>query len=309
METKTLLNDKLDQDLSEKGYAVFPLLPKDEIEDLKAFFYNEEQLVSEGFYASSHNPQPAHRSKVNAKIIEIFEKYVNQYFSNCISLGGTFISKGSGEKGKLDPHQDWNILNEEEFRAFNVWVPLVDVTPENGCIYLVEKSHKFGPTIRGANIPSPFAPALSTIWECSVPIPMKAGEALVYDLRTLHASPVNQTNDLRLAVVFGIMPSDAEMRYYFKENDKIGVYASNVDFYMKENIFQGPTGLKKIQDLDYDFPVVEGVDFKKWYFEKVLKQPFPEQPENGNSSNGQDEQQPSKQGLLSWIKSLVTIKK
>jgi hypothetical protein len=79
---------------------------------------------------------------------------------------------------------------------------------------------------------------------------MKAGEALIYDHRLFHASYPNKTDDLRVATVFGIIPQDAQMYYYFGDGDAVNVYESSVDFFMEGNIQKGPEVLKKVNTIN-----------------------------------------------------------
>ena len=89
-----------------------------------------------------------------------------------------------------------------------------------------------------------------------VSINLKAGEALVYDHRLLHASKENNSSADRLVIVLGIIPQKAEMRYYYQVDNKIMEYACSPSFFMNENPGLGPTGLKAIRTIDYEFPLV-----------------------------------------------------
>jgi hypothetical protein len=83
---------------------------------------------------------------------------------------------------------------------------------------------------------------------------MKAGEALIYDHRLIHASGENKTDEIRLAAVFGIIPEDANMFYYHKKDEtSVEVYESNKEFFLYENIFEGPKKLKKANQVPYLF--------------------------------------------------------
>jgi len=99
------------------------------------------------------------------------------------------------------------------------------------------------------------------VWENMKPLYLKAGEALIYDHALLHASKANNSDENRMAVASGVMPSDAQMYFYWNNNGTIEQYESNTDFFMTQNIFEGPTGLKKVAELEYDFPVIEEEEF------------------------------------------------
>ena len=238
-----------DQALLEQGFVVIPFLNATEIEGLTAFFYANHETIPKGLYATAHVQDLAFRNEMNNKIKEVFERANVASFINAQTLGGTFMVKTPGKEGKLHPHQDWNIVDEEEWRSFNVWVPLVDVDESNGTIQVQEGSHLIGKTYRGINIPPQWGQLKDGEWEAMTSIKMKAGEALVYDHRLLHASKENLSEDLRLVVVYGIIPEGAEMRYYYQEGNTIGEYSCSPEFFMNGNPAAGPQGLIKIKDI------------------------------------------------------------
>jgi len=146
----------------------------------------------------------------------------------------------------LNPHQDWNIVDENKFRSFNVWVPLVNLTDENGVICVMPGSHTWRKTYRSANTAFAFQDRESEFWNTMQRLYMTAGGALVYDHRLIHASGVNTTDEIRLACVYGIIPKGAEMFYYHQKDEQtIEVFKSNPDFFLYGNIFEGPKGLEK----------------------------------------------------------------
>jgi ectoine hydroxylase-related dioxygenase (phytanoyl-CoA dioxygenase family) len=241
-----LENSDLDKKLLEEGYVVVPFFSEEQVQELKNFFYENHTSEIPGFYATAHVPDIAFRKKMNEKIKSVFTESIEKYFTNCTALGGSFVVKSKTQEERLHPHQDWNIVDETHYRSFNIWVPLVDLTEENGAIRVLPKSHLWGLNYRGPNIPESRPDKIETIWNDMETLLMKAGEALIYDHRLYHASFPNKTDELRLATVFGIKPTEAEMNYYYGESEKIGVYKSSVDFFMEGNIQQGPVVLERV---------------------------------------------------------------
>lgn len=242
---KILKDDQLDQQLLQKGYIIVPFLDSETVTDLKNFYYTHHPQTHEGMYATAHASDISFRIKMNDFIKEKFQESIDQYFHNCHPLGGSYIAKAKGGNGALVPHQDWNIVNEEEYRSFNIWVPLVDLNDKNGALMIEPGSHLWDFNYRSANIPFAYPEKEQDLWESMVRLDMKAGEALIYDHRLIHASPENHTDEIRLACVFGIIPNNAQMYYYHKnEHGDIEEYESNPDFFLYGNIFEGPKGLK-----------------------------------------------------------------
>ncbi len=246
MAEKILSNPALDKLLLKEGYIVVSFLNETEIKNLTDFFYENHPDGINGFYATAHVQDISFRKKMNERIKSVFQRSVDDYFHECSPLGGSFVVKSNTQKERLHPHQDWNIVDEEKHRSFNIWIPLVDLTKENGVIKVMPKSHRWIKTFRGPNLPDTFENVHEEIWNAMKPLYMKAGEALIYDHRLFHASEPNQTKDLRLASVFGIISEKAQMYYYCGNNGNVEMYESSPDFFLNEDIQKGPEILKKV---------------------------------------------------------------
>ncbi|MBP6730556.1 MAG: phytanoyl-CoA dioxygenase family protein [Chitinophagales bacterium] len=249
-----LANEQLDKELLEQGYVVVPFLSADEVKQLVDFYYENHPKQNEGMYATAHVPDVDFRMKMNEFIKTVFARAIQQAFVNCTPLGGSFIAKGKGTNGTLHPHQDWNIVDEEKFRSFNIWVPLVDLHEDNGVIKVLPESHAWIKTYRSANISSAYESVNDVLWQKMVSLFMKKGEALIYDHRLLHASGENKTDEIRLAAVYGIIPGESTMKYYHQADENtVEVFESNPEFFLYGNIFEGPKGLKSLKKLPYNF--------------------------------------------------------
>ena len=105
------------------------------------------------------------------------------------------------ERGEVPWHQDsgYFLPHCDSHLIVTCWVPLVDATLENGCLWVLPKSHQDGILThhRGGhggyleiidqNLP-PVEP---------IPVPMRAGSVLFMTNLTPHASFENQTNQVR----------------------------------------------------------------------------------------------------------------
>lgn len=273
---KYLKNDALNAQLAEAGYVVVPLLNDDEVKDLVDQFdaSHDENIIP--FYATAHHESSDFRKQMSQAIIDAISPNVNKLFADCKLLGGSFITKTNSDQSLLQPHQDWNIVDENEFRSFNIWIPLVDLDENNGAIEVLPKSHNWVRGIRHSSIPCAYQNVHHLVWENMKPLYLKAGEALIYDHSLLHASKANKTDDLRIACASGIIPTEAQMRFYWNADGKIEEYESNADYFMTRNIFAKPDGLQKLRDIEYDFPTVDERQFCAF---AGLEMPKVEEPE------------------------------
>ncbi len=249
--------DDRNQQLARNGYVILPFLSEEEIAELKAFYFAEHSATPEHFYASAHVSDLDFRQRMHLRIQEVFAAPLAREFPGANALGGSFIAKPKGQRGILPPHADWNITDEREYRSYNLWVPLVDTTVENGAVYILPGSHQWFDSFRGPGIPNTFQPVIQEVWDYMQPLEMKAGEALLYDHRLVHASPVNQTDELRLACVYGIIPQGAEMRYYTIDEGLLKSYRTDVAFFLKGEPEEGPGNLELLAVEPYAFPEVD----------------------------------------------------
>lgn len=245
MSQRILSDDLLDRSLLKEGYVVVPFLVAKAVQQLKGFFLESHPQGVNGFYATAHSADIAFRQRMNDRIMDAFKGPIAEYFTGCRPLGGSFVVKSKENTSRLHPHQDWNIVDEDKYRSFNIWVPLVDLNEQNGAIRVMPRSHRWVRNFRGPNIPDAFENVQEDIWRRMRPLHMKAGEALIYDHRLFHASDPNTTDELRVAAVFGIIPEAAQMFYYFGRDNKVEVYESSVEFFMTGDIQKGPELLKR----------------------------------------------------------------
>ncbi|MBS1612173.1 MAG: phytanoyl-CoA dioxygenase family protein [Bacteroidetes bacterium] len=265
MAVKVLKDDALDANLEKEGYVVIPFLNTEEVQYLNELYTQKITEPQQGMYATAHSSNPEFKKMMSQGILDKFTRAIDEVFFESRPLGGSYITKYKGDKGVLFPHQDWNIVDEDHYRSFNIWVPLCDTNDANGAIAVLPHSHKLLKSYRGVNIPDPFYKINSHTWQHHTTLYMKAGEALIYDHRLLHASGINTTDTPRVAVVFGIIPQAADMRYYYMNNGVVEEYQNEVGFFFDKNILLGPQGLQKLQDINYTMPDLTNEDFDEMY--------------------------------------------
>ncbi len=104
------------------------------------------------------------------------------------------------------------------YRAITVWMPLQDVSPENGCMLYVPGSHR-GPLLTHRSIGGDprihGLEALGVPVERAVPCPLPAGGATFHDCRTLHCAGPNLSAGPRraYAIGFGVRAPEHTLRH------------------------------------------------------------------------------------------------
>lgn len=106
--------------------------------------------------------------------------------------------KAAGGGGVFDYHQDNNYTHHDPaVGSINIWVALVDMTPENGCLEVVPRSHLNGqlPSVETGDGHRKLEIDPSTLF----PVRMRAGDAIAFTRWTVHGSGKNTTDQPRVA--------------------------------------------------------------------------------------------------------------
>jgi ectoine hydroxylase-related dioxygenase (phytanoyl-CoA dioxygenase family) len=108
------------------------------------------------------------------------------------------ILKPAQTTGVTPWHQDEAYDHERLTEVVNFWIPLVEATPENGCMMFIPKSHQSEELlmhhVRGRDALG----AVGVDAERMVPCPVPKGGFTIHTQRTLHSTGPNSTNTDRL---------------------------------------------------------------------------------------------------------------
>jgi len=247
---RQIINDKAHDDiLKKKGYVVTSFIDDVAVAALLREFQSLYPDSASGFYAAAHGERPELKKYIYDQVIMHFSGPVSNLFHECKLLGGTFVVKYPGGDSHLAPHKDWSITDEEQHLSYSVWVPLVEANTGNGAVTVIPYSHLLAQDHRGLNIEDPYAVMGEALRQYMLTVNMRPGEALVFDTRLVHGSEPNISDSPRVAVLATVVPENAGLRFYYGNKGLIEEYEANIDFYLHENILNGPASLSKIRDI------------------------------------------------------------
>lgn len=115
----------------------------------------------------------------------------------------------SAQSSGIAPHLDWSMVEDEASHpTYNVFVATSDVSAESGALCVVPGSHHLVDFPRRAveNHLDWATATFESLAERSVLVPLRPGQALVYDIRLLHHSTPNVSGSPRIVASFGIAP-------------------------------------------------------------------------------------------------------
>ena len=220
------------------GYTVVPLLDSADIDKLSKLHEALKKTARLGkqFYTSIWSDNEDHRRKADESIKDILFPALKTHLKDIQPVFANLMVKATGENSSLLPHQDWSFVDETEYDSATVWVPLVDVTPENGNLQVVPLSHlEFKNFVRPRFADAPFN--REEISKRLVDISMKAGEALILNSRLIHASPQNNGNSERIAASVVIAPVEAKLKHWVLSDGKITELEIEQNFYWKYSCY------------------------------------------------------------------------
>jgi hypothetical protein len=240
----------IQESIKKYGYCILNLLEKDDLGKLQIGFSKISALV-EGEFSGDFWPSGRHESAFLRNLAKSeIESVVPKKLETLISLdevsfiGGTYLVKPPSEKSALNPHQDSSHVNELDFFSVYAWIPLQDVDENNGALKILPESHRLNIKQRSLNVPWILEPYLKLMDEYMVSIPMKAGQVLLFDAALIHSSPVNRSEEFRVAVNYYLHNKKCPFtHFYLDENTpkgKVEMYSVTPEFYYSEEFEKKP---------------------------------------------------------------------
>ena len=205
--------------LHEEGHAVVSWLDAGQVRALRAIADRELCLEAPrgGMHYTVYSQDLDHRRRVHEEIAAVLNPLLRHRFRDFTNVVNQFVVKLPGPASEFPPHQDTTIVDERKFSPLSLWIPLSDVTRDHGCLCVMPRSHRFLSPYRGISFGFPFSGILPTVRRYLQPLPLEAGEILVFDPRIIHSSLPNRGPEMRVAVVSGILPENARIRVCFRE--------------------------------------------------------------------------------------------
>ncbi|MCB9256495.1 MAG: phytanoyl-CoA dioxygenase family protein [Chitinophagales bacterium] len=270
--SKRIFKDIAHQELFDKqGFIVLTFLEKEEIDELNSFFDQEHpELGENGFFSGSYSSDYSYKKKASDKIVSIFSRAYEKYFIDYKPFGGAFLYKTPGSKSELAAHQDWTIVDEENELALNCWVPLCDISLDNGPLMILPGSqYSKHPVVRAPTLAFFFSGNDDLVMKELEPMLVKAGTAVILNQSVIHYSLPNQSSAVRKAITAGVKSENAQMYFHYKlpEEDKLEVFQEDDDFLIRfenfaKDIGQRPKLGSSIGFKEYKLPTYSRADLQ-----------------------------------------------
>lgn len=218
-------SERLQQEFEADGYVTMPVLTEDEVAAVTrhcSLIAGERVGRSEhrGLYLSLVDEKDVTRRRaIMQEVHGLVGDGLSRALHPCRLLMGTYLIKPSGTPHTA-PHQDPTMTDAQTgvYGSVTAWIALRDITVETGALGIIRASHRFSARVIGTPIP-----AFRTIsqgheamlFRYLTFVPVKAGEAVVFDTRCIHGALPNVTSDPRAVVAVRITPDEAPLYQFF----------------------------------------------------------------------------------------------
>jgi hypothetical protein len=258
---RTFLDGARDAALHRLGFVKLRLLDDDQMDELRrrfAMLRPADRFDPPG--GTPTNPTTYHCTFLDTDLAykEAFDELVRStldpvlagLFDRYVLLTANCYAKQPG-RGAFEVHQNWTLTTDPGDVTVTVWLPLHDTDAENGTLAVVPGSHKLTGDIafpRGGHYFSAYDDVIAR--DHFVPLPVRAGEAVVFDDNLIHGSGLNRGASPRFALQVAAIPAEAEpVVWYPRPDGTFDLLAAPGRFYVE-------TTLADIDDWPSRFPVV-----------------------------------------------------
>lgn len=240
------------------GYVAVPLISQEALSEVLNLYESsrDDSGLDSNFYTSIWSDNRAYKEQVDRELKRILKPFLEKHFKTYQTAFANFMVKKSGYSSSLQPHQDWTFVKEPENYSITVWIPLMDVTEENGALEVLPGSNNLDNYVRARFMNSPFSAHNKFIEEHLMKsIPLKKGEALLVNSRTIHASPDNLSGVDRVAASIVVYPESTSLLHYVSEKgQELTVDALDIDasFFVKYSCFENPSDEKAVTKVNIE---------------------------------------------------------
>ena len=270
-------DEALDKQLEEDGYIVIKnWLSAEQVANMRQVF--EDHYQAPEFQTNLWNTlimtDADVKQKINDLLMDEIKPSLDKYFSDYFPPFGYFLTKPvDAQAREVGLHSDSSAVNEDKYGYLAIWLPLVDVDKNNGCMYMVPRSQQLFTYEQPFSMEWPYPQLVDPLKKYAVDIPMKAGDMLIFSGKTLHGSHPNLSKDPRPVVGCGLVRPDTEMLYYYydKENNLVKKYEVEPLFYFRGD-YRLPDNQYPLKgSFTFDPPKVSEKAIKQFYSDDTAK--------------------------------------
>lgn len=238
---QALVNPTADSALRTDGLAPIGdrLLDDAGCRHLRNFFKDRFPGTRGGFHNDFFLPNTEFRLAATLEMAPLLYEPTVALFEGYTPFLYTFLAKFPGDNSALGIHRDWMYIDERRGdRSFILYIALEDQMAENGAIRFLPRSHRLHGPLCGTRLIWPWLMNRNVIRDRQLELPLRAGEAAVWDNSLIHSSGPNSSGELRLAVGVWFRPVEVGLAHFSRDGDHHAVrYGVDECFFTSETPF------------------------------------------------------------------------
>ncbi len=233
-------HETLENEINKNGFVVLDVMD----EALVALFKNEYSFRfsaidrTPGRFTTLQDADTITKKEVHQFIVNNIQDALGKYFKDYIIPVSQFYTKKAFTAGDIDLHADSTLLLNHQLEPhYAIWIPLVDVDEQNGCMTVIPKSHLNQQMFYGGSFVGRQQEHREWLRQFEIPVPLKAGQALVFDNNLLHNSTANTTSSDRISFTFRMTHFASEYYSFINQeatSKTISLFLETHGYYMDE---------------------------------------------------------------------------
>jgi hypothetical protein len=239
-----LIDTEKNSALATRGYVIVDFLSAETVQSISDFYSANPNNFPNAFHATHFNTDVSYKGKVQHFLFESLDENFRQQFISLKPVFANFMVKEGGGNNVMPLHADWTYVDENICSSYSVWIPLVDTNINNGCIGVIPYSHLLSHAVRGPGFLQWKHPAeITLINELGELLPMKRGQALIYNHRTMHYSLPNNSSTVRPSINISLVPKGEKIIHYAVpqgETEVLKFEVTDTNFFLDYDNFQMP---------------------------------------------------------------------
>ncbi|WP_421898410.1 phytanoyl-CoA dioxygenase family protein [Marinoscillum sp.] len=225
------------------GYVIFDMLSEIQLSELRRHVENTPlpDTKGYGFNVAMDNESYALRQEIHNFLVDFMRPLSSEILINREPYSTSYMIK-EPNSGLVPAHQDWSYTREEHHASIMCWVALDDVDIENGAMAFIPGSHQLFDYKRVFPFPYAKTPVERFKLELMPYLkiePMKAGQVVFFNNKTIHGSFPNTHPKRRYAFCMSFSVTDEPILHFQFSNphnlNQITEYEVENDFFVVHN--------------------------------------------------------------------------
>lgn len=209
------------------GWVTMDLLSPTEVQHLRDEYERLHGWEGAGFEPDPANPDFGYRAEVARVLAVSLGDRLDEVFADFTPFIWSYYCKWP-DTPAIHLHWDWSCADERQgHRCYQVWIALQDTDEHNGQIAVLPYTHRGEAGPRGTGLSIPLSASLAARYEEAIaetiPVPLRAGQGIIFDMGLVHISTPNSTDRPRLAAVSSWHPSEAPLQYFRRYGERLAL--------------------------------------------------------------------------------------